>query len=294
MRVTENIINRRVLRDINNSLQRLDRNYLELSSGKRLHFPSDDPVSLAVSLKLRNGLREMEQYKQNGENAISWLEATDAAFDELTKVMHRLKEIAVYGSNSVLPESAMNALADEVAELKNHVWQIANTRHENRYLFAGQQTKTPPYDGSFNYQGDDRPLLVEIGTGVVLEYSVPAPEVFGDFGGFGDFFTNLEELENHLRNKEHDSVSADVGLLEQRLDQILVVRSAVGAKVNRLGRNIERLDIMNVNYSGLLSKNEDTDIAEAVMRLKMHEHVYEAALATGARILQTTLVNYLR
>ena len=93
---------------------------------------------------------------------------------------------------------------------------------------------------------------------------------------------------------EHDSVSADVGLLEQRLDQILIVRSAVCAKVNRLGRNIERLDIMNVNYSGLLSKNEDTDIAEAVMRLKMHEHVYEAALATGARILQTTLVNYLR
>lgn len=288
MRVTENIINRRVLRDINNSLQRLDRNYLELSSGKRLHFPSDDPVSLAVSFKLRSGLREMEQYKQNGENAISWLEATDAALDELTKVMHRLKEIAVYGSNSVLPESAMNALADEVVELRNHVWQIANTRHENRYLFAGQQTKTPPYDGSFNYQGDDRPLLVEIGTGVVLEYSVPGLEVFGDF------FTILQEMENHLRNMEFDNVTADVGVLEQRLDQILIVRSAVGAKVNRLERNIERLDIMNVNYSGLLSKNEDTDIAEAVMRLKMHEHVYEAALATGARILQTTLVNYLR
>jgi len=85
-----------------------------------------------------------------------------------------------------------------------------------------------------------------------------------------------------------------LGVLEQRLDQILIVRAALGAKANRLERNIERLDIMDVNYSGLLSKNEDTDIAEAVMRLKMHEHVYEAALATSARILQTTLVNYLR
>ncbi len=292
--MTENTINQRVMRNINSSLQRLDRNYLELSSGKRIHYPSDDPVGLAISLKLRNSLREMEQYKQNGENAISWLEATDAALDELTKVLHRLKEIAVYGANETLPEESMNALADEVAELKNHVWQIANTRHENRYLFAGQQTKTPPYDSSFNYQGDDRPLLVEIGTGVVLEYSVPGLEVFGDFGGFGDFFTNLEELEDHLRNMEHENISGDLAMLEERLDQILIVRSAVGAKVNRLERNIERLGAMEVNYSGLLSKNEDADIAEVVMRLKMNEHVYEAALATGARILQTTLVNYLR
>ncbi|HHU83239.1 MAG TPA: flagellar hook-associated protein FlgL [Firmicutes bacterium] len=288
MRVTENTINRRVLRDINSSLRRLDRNYLELSSGKRLHYPSDDPVSLAISLKLRNGLREIEQYKQNGENAIAWLKTTDSLLDELTKVMHRLKEIAVYGANSTLPQSSMDALAIEVNELKNHIWQVANTRHENRYLFAGQQTKTPPYDDSFNYQGDNRPLLAEVGTGVLLEYSVPGPEVFGDI------FNELDDLEAHLRNMEHESVSGDLGVLEQRLDQILIVRAALGAKANRLERNIERLDIMDVNYSGLLSKNEDTDIAEAVMRLKMHEHVYEAALATSARILQTTLVNYLR
>src|SRR5690554_7486502 len=140
MRVTENTINKRVMRNINSSLQRLDRNYLELSSGKRIHYPSDDPVGLAISLKLRNSLREMEQYKKNGENAISWLEATDASLNELTKVLHRLKAIAVYGGNETLPEGSMNALADEVAELKDHVWQVANARHENRYLFAGQQT----------------------------------------------------------------------------------------------------------------------------------------------------------
>ncbi|NLY89082.1 MAG: flagellar biosynthesis protein FlgL, partial [Firmicutes bacterium] len=99
MRVTENTINQRVMRNINSSLQRLDRNYLELSSGKRIHYPSDDPVGLAISLKLRNSLREIEQYKQNAENAVSWLEATDASLDELAKVLHRLKEIAVYGAN---------------------------------------------------------------------------------------------------------------------------------------------------------------------------------------------------
>lgn len=286
--MTENTINKRVMRNINSSLQRLDRNYLELSSGKRIHYPSDDPVGLAISLKLRNSLREMEQYKKNGENAISWLEATDASLNELTKVLHRLKEIAVYGANETLPEESMNALADEVAELKNHIWQIGNTKYENRYLFAGQQTRTPPYDDSFNYQGDDRYLLVEVGTGSQLEYSAPGSIVYGDF------FTRLGELEDHLRNMEHENISGDLAMLEERLDQILIVRSAVGAKVNRLERNIERLGAMEVNYSGLLSKNEDADIAEVVMRLKMNEHVYEAALATGARILQTTLVNYLR
>lgn len=293
--MTENTINQRVMRNINSSLQRLDRNYLELSSGKRIHYPSDDPVGLAISLKLRGSLREMEQYKKNAENAVSWLEATDASLDELTKVLHRLKEIAVYGANETLPENSMNALADEVAELKNHVWQIANTKHESRYLFSGQQTREPAYNGPdhptdpLGYAGDDRSLLVEVGTGSQLTYSVPGSEAFGDF------FQRLDDFEQRLRNEEHEEISNnDLGMLEDRLDQILIIRSSIGAKVNRLERNIDRLGAMEVNYSGLLSKNEDADIAEVLMRLKMNEHVYEAALATGARILQTTLVNYLR
>jgi len=289
MRVTEKIINQGLMKNISNSLQRLDRNYQQLSTGKRIQYPSDDPVGVTISLKMRACLREIDQYKANAETASSWLEATDASLDELTKVLHRLKEIAVYGGNETLPEDSMNALADEVAELKDHVWQVANARHENRYLFAGQQTKEPAYDDSFAYQGDDRPLLMEVGIGSRMDYSVPGSEVFGDF------FARLDEFEARLRNAEHEEIShTDLGMLEDRLDQVLNVRSSIGAKVNRLERNIERMGIMEVNYSGLLSKNEDADIAEVMMQLKMNEHVYQAALATGARILQTTLVNYLR
>src|SRR5690554_277909 len=140
MRVTEKIISEGMIKNIGSSLRRLDRYYQQLSTGKRLQYPSDDPVGVTVSLKMRAGLRELEQYIANAEFAVSWMEATDASLDELTKVLHRLKEIAVYGANDTLPEGSMNALADEVAELKDHVWQVANARHENRYLFAGQQT----------------------------------------------------------------------------------------------------------------------------------------------------------
>ncbi len=289
MRVTEKIISEGMIKNIGSSLRRLDRYYQQLSTGKRLQYPSDDPVGVTVSLKMRAGLRELEQYIANAEFAVSWMEATDASLDELTKVLHRLKEIAVYGANDTLPEDSMNALADEVSELKKHVWQIANTTFENRYLFAGQQTKRPAYDASFTYQGDDRPLLLEVGTGSRVDYSVPGSEVFGDF------FARLDEFEARLRNGDCEGISRnDLAMLDERLELVLKARSSLGAKINRLQRNIERMGTMEVNYSGLLSKNEDADIAEVVMHLKMSEHVYQAALATGARILQTTLVNYLR
>ncbi|HOJ78128.1 MAG TPA: flagellar hook-associated protein FlgL [Bacillota bacterium] len=289
MRVTEKMISNGLSRNINKTMSRIDKKYSELSSGKRIQRPSDDPVALVTSLRLYDSIKEADRYKENAQNAISWLEASDAALGELTSVLHRFEEVAVAASNGTLTRESREGLAAEIRELKNHILQIANTQHERRYLFSGQQTIRPAYDQNFKYQGDSRRFNIEVGADTYLEVSVTGDEVFGDF------FEKLDQFATHVDAGDIVQVSnVDIKEIQSKLDQVLDIRASLGAKVNRLEKNVDRLELLNIQFNQLLSKNEDVDIAGAAMELKMQESVYQAALATGARILQITLVNYLR
>lgn len=292
MRITNKTIHNEVITNIQNSLQRLEENYMKLSTGKRINYPSDDPVGLVISMKLKNAIREGEQLKKNSETAAGMLNSSDDALNELTKVLHRLKDRAVQGGNETLPQESMVALADEVQQLREHLLHIANTSFEGRYIFAGQQTTKPAYDSIGVYQGDLNPLTTDVGAETTMEISVPGELIFG--GAAGDFLAQLDEMEEHLRDGDYDAVrTIDLERIDARLDQVLVTRSQIGAKVNRLEMAIERYELMDVNFKDLLSKNEDADIAEVTMNMMMKESVYQAALATSARIMKSTLVDYI-
>ncbi|HPT87809.1 MAG TPA: flagellar hook-associated protein FlgL [Bacillota bacterium] len=287
MRITEKVINNSLTRNISSAMRRMDKQYTQLSTGKRIQLPSDDPVGLITSLRMYDSIRQNERYKTNSETAISWLEATDAALNELTSVLNRLTELAVAAANGIHTEDSRQAYEDEIRQLREHVQQIANTQHEQRYIFGGQQTKKPAYE-NFIYQGDSNRLVTEIGGGATIAYSYYGEEVFRDF------FQQLEEFANHVDVGDYDKITQiDIDNIQQQLTHVLNIRSEIGAKVNRLEKNTSRLELLGVQYESFLSNVEDVDYTEVIMQLKMQEMVYQAALGAGARIMQTTLLNYL-
>ncbi|HOP75598.1 MAG TPA: flagellar hook-associated protein FlgL [Bacillota bacterium] len=287
MRITEKVINNSLTRNISSAMRRMDKQYTQLSTGKRIQLPSDDPVGLITSLRMYDSIRQNERYKTNSETAISWLEATDAALNELTSVLNRLTELAVAAANGIHTEDSRQAYEDEIRQLREHVQQIANTQHEQRYIFGGQQTKKPAYE-NFIYQGDSNRLTAEIGGGSTIDFSYYGEEIFRDI------FQQLEDFANHVDVGDYDAITeVDIDNIRNQLIHVLNIRSEIGAKVNRLEKNNSRLELLGVQYESLLSKIEDVDYAEVVMQLKMQETVYQAALGTGARIMQTTLLNYL-
>ena len=294
MRVTDNMIHMGLTGNIQKALERLNTNYTRLSTGKMINRPSDDPVGLIMGTRLKKGIIEGEQYKKNANAALALLNSSDYALDEMTKVLHRLSELAVKGANGTNEPVSLEAIAKEVEELRNHLYQIANTKQENTYLFAGEKTNMPPYlldttmTPDIQWQGSSTPLKAEVGTGITMEITVTGDRVFGDF------FEQLNQFIEHLRNEDYEAISnTDIPNIQNRLDEVLKIRGEIGAKINRIEKNIERMDLMNLNFKELLSKIEDTDYAEVTMYLKMQESVYQAALATGARIMQNTLVNYI-
>ena len=146
MRITNKMMTNSVLTNINVNLHRLDKSQTQLSSGQRINKSSDDPAATAQLMAAKSALQSQEQYRNNMEDAMGWLDATDVALASANEVLQRARELAVYGSNGTLPAQSMAALADEVDNLVGEMMQVANTNYAGRFIFGGSKTTQPPFE----------------------------------------------------------------------------------------------------------------------------------------------------
>jgi flagellar hook-associated protein 3 FlgL len=282
----------RTIRNINASLNRLDNKYNQLASERQFQYPSDNPVGVAQSMRLDLSISETEQYIQNADDASDWMSSTDASLDQFGTIVQRLKELAGAGANSTLPEDSTKAIADEVHQLRDEIFMLGNSAQAGRYLFAGTLTLQSPFekqnDGTIIYKGNTEDITAEIGMGVKMSTNINGSRAFGDI------FQKLTDFENSLRSGDTAGSSNMLNTLEQFNDNILELRAEMGSKVNRMDMNKDRLESLKLNYEKLLSNVQDIDITQVVMDLKQEEAVQQAALSTGARIIQPTLVDFLK
>ncbi len=296
MRITNRTISNNLLLNLNRSMGRLDRLNNQLGSKKQIRVPSDDPVKAGVVLRMNTSVRETEQYIRNTDSAVSWLDASDIVFQDVISVIHRAKELANRGASTHLDDTSRQALADEVFQLHDNLQQLANSTHGGRYLFAGQKTQTKPFEPEQNtpdgeipimeFKGDEEKLEFEIGVNVKMAVNMKGKEIFSEL------FTTLGNLHGQLTGVQSDNDS--MGKLDEALDNVLRHVSELGGKQNRVELAQERLKDLNLNLKKIRSEAEDLDYSEAIMNLKMEEFAYRTALSVGARIIQPSLIDFLR
>jgi flagellar hook-associated protein 3 FlgL len=200
MRITTGMQSGNLLRSLQGGNERTYKLQEQLSTGRRLNRPADDPVGVSRSLKYSRDLSENEQYTKNVKDAMAVLDATDTAAGGVGDVLHRLQEIAVYGSNDSLPQESKNALAKEVDELIGQLVQLGNTTHSGSYIFAGEKVLDIPYTASgtpfvtsvtYNIVAPGK-INYEIAPGVTDNVNYTGLEVFGPAGN--DLFTHAINL----------------------------------------------------------------------------------------------------
>lgn len=296
MRVTNNMLISNMMRNLNSTLKRMQRVHNQMSSGKRFSMPSEDPVGVARSLKLRADLNENRQFKKNAEDALSWLETTENALMQIKEVLQRVREQAVQGANGVLSPEDCQKIAEEVVQLRNQLVSIGNSTYAGKHVFAGYKTNQAPVglnpDGSLNYAGDDGKIMYQVGVSDILQGNLTAQEIFRPGGK--DMFKDMQDFIDALNIGDSGTVGSMIGDIDVHMENILAKVAEVGAKVNRMKLVVNRLEDDYLNFNKLLSQTEDADMAEVITRLKSEENVYMAALAGGARIIQPTLVDFLR
>lgn len=304
MRITNNMLVNNMMYNMGNNLERLDRVQRQLSTGKKIGAPSDDPIVASRALKMRTDVAEIEQYQKNVDDANSWMEITESTLTNMGDILHRARELAVQGANGSLSPEDTQKVAAEVKQLREQVIQMANTTYGGRYIFSGFKTDEPLVDsaGLYNirveYLAPNREdIKYEIGIGDKININVLGSELLGGIGDAGTAPKMIEDLDNFitaLNNNDPSGIRNAIDRVDENIDNVLMIRSDIGARTNRLELTKNRLMADNTNFTKLMSMNEDADMAEVIMRLKNEENVYQASLAGGARIIQSTLVDFLR
>lgn len=294
MRVTERTLADRMVHDLRTHSEKMMRLNDQISSGNRLRWPSDDPASVTTSMRLRSGLAELTQYQRNVGAAIGWLETTEKALSDATEVLHRARELAVRAATDVALDASSEAFTSEVDQLLGQLIDIGNSTYAGQYVFAGQKTTTRPFGSDADYAGDEGPIIREIGQGVQVQVGIPGSTAFGSPGVPGTALGALRTLKTNFENQDSAACNASIGEIDQVLDHILAMRAQVGAKMNRLEVADVRLRELEISLKSLQSKVEGVDLPEALLELRSLETVHRAALATGARIFQPTLFDFLR
>lgn len=296
MRITNNMMVNNFMRNINRNLNDLDATQMKLASGRTIQKPSDDPIGVTNSLRWRTGLTEVGEYLDKTEEAANWLDTADSALDSLTSVIQRVRELTVRGATSSLSETDRAAIAAEIDQLKEQVGQIANADYGDKYVFAGSKTNVPPYDPAtydpstgVGWNGNSDPIKLEVGMGIQVQVNSDGGQIFN---GTPRIFEVLGAISDHLKN-DPSQLDADLAQIDLIKENVLNERSYLGAKINRVELHQARLEDLELNYTELLSQNEDADMAEVYMNLNMQESVYRASLSAGSRIIQPSLVDFL-
>ena len=185
--------------------------------------------------------------------------------------------------------------------------QEANATYDGRYVLGGSRTNTKPYDATLQttaagvtpndaYAGDAASQLREIGPGVTLAVNVRGDEVLGGTpGATGNMLGVLRDIATHLRAGDTQTLgNADLKAISGQIDNALAVRARVGAGMNRLDTASSRLAQIEESATSMLSDTEDADMAKVLTQYSTQQAVYQSALQAGARIVQTSLLDFLR
>ena len=312
MRITNNMLINNMMLNLSNNLNRTQKYQHQLATGKKIRLPADDPIVAAKSLKLRTDVAEIVQYKRNTDDATSWMDITESTMKQMTEVVHRFRELTNQAANGTNTPEELQKIKAETEQLKKQIINLANATYSGRYIFSGFKTDKPLLNenGEFNIDIDnDEQIMYEIGIGDYINVNVPGSDLFnnGLAATAGDpsatppepptksaFVDVFDRAMTAMDNDDKEALSGLLGDIDEQLNNLLRVRAGLGARMNRVELTANRLDDDTVNFTSLMSKNEDVDIAEAIMNLMNEENVYRASLATGSRVIQPSLVDFLR
>lgn len=305
MRISQGMISNNMLKNISSSYGNLNKYMNQFSTGKKITKPSDDPVVAMKGMNYRSQLSNIKQYERNLGEVNNWLNNADEAMHEVTEMLHRINDLTLQAANGTNDTDDRMNIAKEIDQLIDQMVNLANTRVNDKYLFNGTDTtghvdpltgeRTPPFirqdDGTFVVSNNTNDVLIEVSAGVRFKVNSDPSSVFSE-----DLFNDLQALVNDLNDPDVEASTLDnhIGKLEIHLNNTLQERAQIGARMNRVELIENRLKNQSVSAEQMMSDNEDADTAEVIMNLTMQESIHRATLSAGARVLQPTLLDFLR
>lgn len=293
MRITNNLIYKTILNNVNLTSEQMMEAQTSVSTGKRINKFSDDPIGAGNIQIYRQSLRQNDQYLENMRDALSQLDTLDSSLTSIEDMITRAKELALEAANGTFSADERNKIAEEVHELSESLIQEGNKRVGSRYIYAGFNYDQPAFQSDGTYLGTSDDFLVEIEEGQKVVVNISGDELFHGAGGGTDILQVMQDFETALRADDAAGISTAVGDLDDCLSHSLTYHAEIGARVNRVQRAEDNANSNEVNIKNTISDVEDADLEETLSQLTQLQYNYQASLIAASKISESNLFDYL-
>lgn len=293
-RVTHQMSQRTSLANLQKNLAAMAKLQGQASSLKRIEKASDDPAATAQSLRLRSEQRAVSQFDRNAQDGVSWLNTIDTALITSASYVLRARDLIVQGANGSTSEIAREAIASELEGLRDSLLAQGNTTYLGRSVFAGNSDAGSAFAadgaGAYSYNGGAGSVERRIGAETTVRVDGDGAAVFGE--GAQSLFALLDTVAADLR--ANNPISSHITSLDGHRDNILNEAASIGARTNQVTATQRANTDRSMTLRGDISALEDVDLPSTLIDLQAQEIAYQAALGATGRVLQPTLMDYIR
>jgi flagellar hook-associated protein 3 FlgL len=296
MRVTGMMQSTQMLRNLRNTNAGIVNWQNQLATGQKIHRPGDDPVGIGYQMRYDTELARSDEFLENARTGTGWLNTMDSNLQQGTEVLQRARVLTQQALNGTTPEDARRQIASEILQLKEQMVAIANSSYDGRYMFNGQKTDVQPYNSgtAATDPTDKGQYYLNVGPFVSVPVSITGEQIFGAAGSPDNVFLALDEIYNNLMTNDLAALSGGLSKIDTAADRISTNLAEVGARTNRFELVENRLLDEQVGLKQLRAQVADVDMPEALIQLQTRENIMQASLATGARIMQVSLIDFIR
>jgi flagellar hook-associated protein 3 FlgL len=306
MRITQRSLATTSLQGLNRNMDAIAKLQQQLTSGKTINKPSDDPTGTNAAMQTRQELAGAMQYARNISDGLGVLNQTDSTLQNMITQVHVVRDRTVLASNGgTMSDASRKAIATEVSGLRDSLLGLANTAVQGKPVFGGITGGTAAYDATGAYIGYGGtkavaavPVTRQISEADAVRVDITGAEAFGETDPAGtpptrDLFALVGDIADHTVNAP-EKLAQDLADLDVALNGMLKAASDIGTRTDR----IETAKQVNLDLQLTLQSRsadiENVDLARTMMNLQMQQTGYEAALGATAKALQPTLLDFLR
>ena len=291
-RITEGTISNRMLAGLQSNLGKLTKLEGQLSSGKLISRPSDSPTGAVSAMRLRTDIRSVQQYNRNIDNGLGWLSTADATLTSSLTQLNRARDLVVQAaSTGAAGADSREAIAVELGQIRDSLIELSNTKFLDRPVFGGTTTGTVAFDASGAYVGDAGTVERRVGENASVQVNLNGPDVYGT--GSAQIFAVLTDLADKVRTAP-ETLGAGLTSLDTGMKTMMSQLADVGARYNRMTVMQDTGNERLITLKSQLSDFEDIDLPSTIMEVQLQQTAYQAALAATAKVVQTSLIDFLR
>jgi flagellar hook-associated protein 3 FlgL len=315
MRITNQMVTDANTKYMLESLENINRAQKQVNSQKLFDTPSEDPMAASFSLSLNSTLRTLKTFQGATVSANDWMNASEYAFQQMNDISMKATNLVLSGLNDTIEAADRTTMAAEIDSMLGRAVETANSTHDGQYLFAGFQTNGPdkpfevidhtppppppvvpptfthPITGFFEvrYNGDDGQMQRTINVGQSVTQNITGRDAFEGF------IQRLVQAREALKANDTTMLNDALGGLKTTSASMNALQGASASRWRQVQSTSDFLVQSMQETEGLLSKNEDINLAQGITELRKQESNYQVVMEVASRAISAmTLFDYLR